>query len=55
MWECALELSIGVSIVKRETAMSWILIEAGLALALAIFIVWWTLPRSKGKNKNGNE
>jgi hypothetical protein len=27
--------------------MTWILLEAGIALALAIFIVWWTLPRAK--------
>jgi hypothetical protein len=31
--------------------MEWILFEAGLALALALFIVWWTLPR-EGKNKS---
>jgi len=31
--------------------MEWILLEAGLALALAIFIVWWTLPR-EGKARN---
>jgi hypothetical protein len=30
--------------------MEWILLEAGMALALAIFIVWWTLPR-EGKGK----
>jgi len=31
--------------------MEWILLEAGLALCLAIFIVWWTLPREpKGKS-----
>ncbi len=27
--------------------MSWVFLEAGIALALAIFIVWWTLPRGK--------
>ncbi len=32
--------------------MTWILLEAGLALCLAIFIVWWTLPRAKNKNEN---
>ncbi len=30
--------------------MVWILFEAGIALCLAIFIVWWTLPRSKDKD-----
>lgn len=32
--------------------MTWILLEAGLALSLAIFIVWWTLPRG---TKNDND
>ncbi len=27
--------------------MAWLLLEAGVALALLIFIVWWTMPRSK--------
>jgi hypothetical protein len=31
--------------------MTWILLETGLALALAIFIVWWTIPKSKDKDK----
>jgi hypothetical protein len=34
--------------------MEWILFEAGLALALALFIVWWTLPR-EGKNKSDSQ
>jgi hypothetical protein len=25
----------------------WFLIEAGVALALLVLIVWWTLPRRK--------
>lgn len=25
--------------------MEWILLEAGIALGLAAFIVWWTMPR----------
>ena len=29
------------------TALMWLLLEAGIALALLIFIVWWTLPRAK--------
>lgn len=27
--------------------MIWLLIEAGIALALLIGIVWWTLPRRR--------
>ena len=30
--------------------MTWILLEAGLALGLAFFIVWWTMPRAKNKD-----
>jgi hypothetical protein len=36
--------------VYEDIFMEWILLEAGLALGLALFIVWWTLPR-EGKNK----
>jgi hypothetical protein len=32
--------------------MLWILLEAGIALCLAIFIVWWTLPRTKNKDQD---
>ena len=36
--------------------MIWFLIEAGVALLLLIFIVWWTLPRRKGgKRSDGPE
>ena len=30
--------------------MNWIMLEIGLALGLAIFIVWWTLPGKKDKD-----
>ena len=33
--------------------MEWILLEAGLALGLALFIVWWTLPR-EGRDKDSS-
>jgi len=26
--------------------MFWLLLEAGVALAILIFIVWWTWPRT---------
>jgi hypothetical protein len=32
--------------------MTWLLIEAGLALLLLVGIVWWTLPRSRNKKEN---
>jgi hypothetical protein len=30
-----------------------ILLEAGLALALFVFIVWWTLPRNRRDRDDG--
>jgi len=27
--------------------LAWLLLEAGVALALLLFIVWWTWPRRK--------
>jgi len=27
--------------------MGWILLEAAVALAIGLFIVWWTWPRDK--------
>ena len=34
-------------------ALLWLLLEAGAALALLIFIVWWTIPRTK-KPRDGD-
>jgi hypothetical protein len=34
----------------------WIfLLEAGVALGLLVFIVWWTWPRSERKDDSGPE
>ena len=38
--------------------MGWIFLEAGVALAIGVFIVWWTIPRkprddSKDRNDGG--
>lgn len=30
--------------------MGWLLLEAGIALGLLIFIVWFTLPRRKDRD-----
>ena len=32
-----------------------LLLESGIALALLIFIVWWTWPRGKPRDGNGND
>ncbi len=29
--------------------MAWVLFEVFLAFSLAVFIVWWTFPKSKKK------
>jgi hypothetical protein len=34
--------------------MIWFLVESGVALALLIVIVWWTMPRNK-KDKDSRE
>lgn len=33
----------------------WFLLEAGVALALLILIVWWTLPSRKAQKDDGND
>jgi len=34
----------------------WLLLEAGIALLILIFIVWWTWPRKKsGDGKGGGK
>ena len=35
---------------EGKKIMIWLLLEAGLALALLIFIVWWTLPRKSRRS-----
>ncbi len=35
--------------------MTWLLLEAGIALALLILIVWWTLPRKPRNDKDAEE
>ena len=32
----------------RDYPMFWVLLEIGLGLALFVFIIWWTLPKSRG-------
>jgi len=37
-------------------SLLWLLLEAGIALLILIFIVWWTLPRKKsGNGKDGGK
>jgi hypothetical protein len=32
--------------------MFWLLLEAGIALALLLLIVWWTMPSRKRRDKD---
>jgi hypothetical protein len=32
--------------------MFWLLLEAGVALAVLLAIVWWTWPRTRRDNKD---
>ena len=34
--------------------MIWFVLESGVALALLLFILWWTMPRDK-KDKDSGE
>jgi hypothetical protein len=33
----------------------WLLLEAGVALALLLWLVWWTWPRAKKKDEADRE
>jgi len=33
----------------------WLLLEAGIALALLILIVWWTVPRRKRRHSDHDD
>ena len=44
----------GIDWFRRNSEMDallWLLLEAGVALALLLFIVWWTWPRSKSDDR----
>jgi len=31
--------------------MTWLILESVLALGLFVFIIWWTLPRKRDRDK----
>jgi hypothetical protein len=33
--------------------MIWLALEAVLSLVLFVLIIWWTLPRKRGKDRDG--
>jgi len=52
--KCGIHQSITPFIAMES--LLWLLLEAGIALLILIFIVWWTLPRKKsGNGKDGGK
>lgn len=39
----------------RERWVGWVFLEIAVALAIAVAIVWWTMPRKTGKREDGDE
>lgn len=40
---------------REETDVGWVFLEIALALAVAVFIVWWTLPRKPRDRRDDDE
>ena len=38
-----------------EAGVGWVFFEIGLALAIAVLIVWWTLPRKSREREDEDE
>lgn len=38
-----------------EGPLFWLLLEAGIALLILVFIVWWTWPRKKSGGNSHSE
>ena len=41
--------------IKEEERLGWVFLEIGIALAIAVAIVWWTLPRKPKSPKEKDE
>jgi hypothetical protein len=37
---------------RKEGSVGWVFLEVGLALAILVLIVWWTLPRKPRDRKD---
>jgi len=46
-WRTAPAGGRGLRVRAKAGHMGWILLEAAVALAIGLFIVWWTWPRDK--------
>ena len=40
---------------QEEEAVGWVFLEIALALAVAVFIVWWTMPRKPRDRREDDE
>ena len=41
--------------VATEAGVGWVFLEIGVALAIAVLIVWWTLPRKPRSREDEDE
>jgi hypothetical protein len=42
---CFMSGSINVPVADESAGFYWLLLEAGIALGLLLFIVWWTMKK----------
>jgi len=40
---------------SEEKAVGWVLFEVFIALAIAVGIVWWTIPKQRAKDAPPDE
>jgi len=40
---------------REEEKVGWVFLEIALALAIAVLIVWWTLPRKPRERREDDE
>jgi hypothetical protein len=40
---------------REERGLGWVFLEIGVALVIAVLIVWWTLPRKPRDRKGDDE
>jgi len=45
----AFEDNDGLRMRSKEKAVGWVLFEVFIALAIAVGIVWWTIPKQRSK------
>ena len=38
--------------VRGESGLFWVFVEIAVVLAIAVAIVWWTLPKKRGSDED---